>query len=165
VAEGGRKTWRDHIGAFVIALAVAVLTATAAPWWWPAIFGASADDNNPVGVVGFSGGCEAFRVVAQNRWEPYGARKLASPNPVAEKVGSFAPNEVIAVNGWVHSNVAYPTNPPPWNSNVWFHVADGTGWVAFAAVRELPTTPDPTGTSDDGGPPAPTPEHCRGAVR
>ena len=36
--------------------------------------------------------------------------------------------------------------------------------VSFAGVRELPTAPDPeNGFGEDGGPPAPTPDACRGA--
>lgn len=119
-----------------------------------------------VDVVGFSGGCEPFRVYAQNRFEPYGARKLNAPDPLATQIGGFAPNQIVAADGWVRGAIAYPNNRPPLNSNVWFHVADGSGWVAFAAVRAVPTSPDPTGGfSEDIGEPAVVPEACAGAVQ
>jgi hypothetical protein len=53
------------------------------------------------------------------------------------------------VNGYVHGDVAWPLNSAPWNSDIWFHVADG-GWVSFAGVRAVPTTYDPTGHEDGG---------------
>jgi len=68
------------------------------------------------------------------------------------------------VNGWVHGRVGYATNEPPFDSDVWFHLADGAGWVSFAGVRMNPTTFDPTGTAD-GGPPAATSPSCEGAIQ
>ena len=111
----------------------------------------------------FSGGCEKFAVYAQNRWAPYGTAVRTQPDVLAPKEDkSFAPNEVIAVDGWVHtSQPAYPTNTPPWNSDVWFHVANFDGWVSFAGVRAEPTAQDPTGRAD-GGPAAPTTQDCEG---
>lgn len=83
----------------------------------------------------FTGGCDAFRVYAQNRYAPLGAAVRAEPDVLSEKLEpSFAGNEVIAVDGWVN----------------------------FAAVRAEPTTPDPTGLARDGGAPASTAPDCRG---
>lgn len=53
-----------------------------------------------------------------------------------------------------------PREHPAWNSDVWFHLADNSGWVTFAAVRADPTVPDPSGFSPDGGRPALTDESC-----
>ena len=148
------------IGVVGIALAVAF-------WLWPRAADSDTADQpffERDGIVGFSGGCETFRVVAQNRWDPFGASVRVGPDPLSEKVGSYGPNELVPVDGWVHSEIAYPTNAPPWDSDIWFHLADGTGWVSFAAVRELPTEPDPT-LRADGGPPPPTPATCQGAIQ
>jgi hypothetical protein len=71
----------------------------------------------------------------------------------------------IAVDEWVHSRPAYPTNSAPWNSDVWFHLADNSGWVSFAGVRATPVKHDPTGEDPDGGTPAPTSGRCEGSVR
>lgn len=119
----------------------------------------------PVGVAELVGGCARFTVFAQNRWNPVGAAKRAKPLADSNKVGSFAPNELVAVDGWVRTQPAYPTNKNPWDSDVWFHVADGTGWVAFAAVRADPTPYDPTGFSDQGGRPVPLASGCSASVR
>ncbi len=91
-------------------------------------------------ITGFSGGCPAFRVYAQNRWRPVGTAIRISPNALSTQVGSFPPNMVIAVNGWVHGRVGYATNEPPFDSDVWFHLADGAGWVSFAGVRMNPVS-------------------------
>lgn len=169
------KNMRTETLRVLIAIVIALVFATGAPFWWKYLFGdhgsgtpsstpSSAATTPGTSVVGFTGGCEPFRVNAQNRWQPYGARKLRAPNPLAEKIGSFAPNEVVAVDGWVHAVIAHPTNRPPWNSDIWYHLADGTGWVSFAAVRAVPTVQDPTGLAADGGPPAATPPSCEGAI-
>jgi hypothetical protein len=119
----------------------------------------------PPGVVGFSGGCDAFQVYAQNRWQPYGAVVRAQPN-INSKVESHLPgNFAIDVNGWVHSRPAYPTNTAPWNSDVWFHMADDSGWVSFPGVRAAPVGEDPTGQSPQGGIPVPTSATCEGSIQ
>lgn len=102
---------------------------------------------------------------AQNRWQPYGTRRLVAPDPLARQAGGFAPNQIIAVDGWVHAAITYPNNSSPWNSDVWYHLADKSGWVAFAAVRAVPTTQDPTGLSHSGGTPAPAPPACEGGLQ
>lgn len=119
----------------------------------------------PDGVAELVGGCARFTVFAQNRWNPVGAAKRATPLVSADKVGSYAPNEIVTVDGWVRTRPAYPTNSSPWDSDVWFHVADRTGWVAFAAVRADPTPMDPTGFSKQGGRPVPLDSACSGTVR
>lgn len=99
------------------------------------------------------GGCDKFSVYAQNRWEPLGTAIRKEPDVLSEKIGGFAPNEVIAVNGWYDSGEpTYPTNSEPWNSSDWFRLANQEGWVSFAGVRGEPTSPDPTGQADGGYP-------------
>ncbi len=112
----------------------------------------------------FHDGCERFGVYAQNRWAPLGTAVREEPDVLAEKLEpGFAPNEVIAVEGWIETGEpVYPTNTPPWNSDVWFHLANRDGWVSFAGVRGEPTAPDMTGLSEDGGQPAPTTAECKG---
>lgn len=114
-------------------------------------------------VVQFTGKCDPFRVYAQNRWLPYGTRKLRAPDPLATQIGGFDPNQIIALDGWVHAAIAFPNNTPPFNSDIWYHLADNSGWVAFGAVRAVPTDQDPT-LRADGGAPAPTPSSCEGGV-
>lgn len=153
----------DRGFAIVLALVVAVLGASAAPWWWPLVTGSSSD-GPPAGVTGFVGSCDPFRVYAQNRYPPLGAAIRAAPEVESRQMGSEAGNKAIIVDGWVRSRVGYPSNPPPWDSDVWFHLADDSGWVSFAGVRELPTSPDESGLDPDGGPPAPASEACHGAI-
>lgn len=146
----------------MVGLVLAVLFTK--PWWWPD----KANEALPatdVPVLGFVGGCGAFKLYAQYRWEPYGASERAAPNSLAKKVESYGPNEIVAVDGWVHADIPYPDNPPPFNNGIWFHLSDGSGWVSFAAVRALPTSPDPTSLDEDGGPPATALPQCEGAVR
>jgi hypothetical protein len=119
----------------------------------------------PSHVIGFVGGCDRFRVFAQNRWMPYGATRRVAPDPKADANGNFDPNQLISINGYVRTQAAYPTNPPPFNSDVWFHVADDSGWVPLAAVRAQPTTQDPTGLDAFGGQPVPLAEDCAGTNR
>lgn len=121
-------------------------------------------DDAPSGIASFVGGCEPFTVHAQNRYEPSGAAIRAAPLRSAKKVGSFDPNELVTLDGWVRTQSAYPTNTPPWDSDVWFHLADDSGWVSFAGVRSDPTTLDMTGLAPDGGRPAPTAPECSGSV-
>ncbi|MDB5185940.1 MAG: hypothetical protein JWL85_463 [Candidatus Saccharibacteria bacterium] len=114
------------------------------------------------------GGCEVFRVYAQNRWAPLGTAVREEPDVLSPKLDpSFAPNEVIAVNGWVETGEpVYPTNPSPWNSGKWYRVANRKGWVSFAGVRGEPTAPDPTGGfSKEGGQPAPLSPDCEVSIR
>jgi hypothetical protein len=104
-------------------------------------------------------GCAPYGVYLQNRWEAYGARILDAPEPLATKIGGFAPNEIITVDGWVHGTVPYPNNVAPNDSDIWFRTADHRGWVAFAAVRGLPISHATAGDTD-GGTPAAAPASC-----
>jgi hypothetical protein len=121
--------------------------------------------TGPSDVTAMTGGCAPFQVFGQNRWQPYGARLLAGPNLQSRVIGPVAPNKTIFVNGWVHGAVAYPLNSPPWNSDVYFHLSDNTGWVTFAGVRAVPTNQDPSGHSPDGGVPVPILPACEGAIQ
>jgi hypothetical protein len=138
---------------FVCTLAVLVLTGVVTAWY---------GDGDHV-ASSLVGGCDAFPLYAQNEFPPYGTALRASPNPNSRKVGGFAPNEIISVDGWVVSQPAYPTNPEPWNSGVWFHVADNLGWVSFPGVRAYPTghVADRLG----GYAPAPADPKCAGSIR
>ena len=151
----------------VVGILVAVALASAWPWWWQFTpWGdKAAGTEPPAGVVGLSGGCDAFQVFAQNRWDPVGTAVRAQPNVLSKKVDSFSANASIAVDGWVHSRPAYPTNSAPWNSDAWFHLADDSGWVSFPGVRATPVAHDPSGQDPDGGTPAPTSGRCEGATR
>lgn len=155
-----RSRWTEAI---VISLIVAAVTASSAPWWWPPAHRLW-DRLTGHELSSFSGGCGGYQLYAQNRWNPVGAAIRSAPDPLARKVGGFSPNEVVPVNGWVRAKVAYPTNPAPWDSDVWFHLADGGGWVSFAGVRGAPSDFDPTGRSPDGGIPAATPASCQGTL-
>jgi hypothetical protein len=147
-----------------VAIVLAVVFATGPPWWFKYIH-ASASAAPRVQAVGMSGGCAPFQVFAQNRWDPIGTSVRMQPNILSDKNGSFAPNESISVDGWVHGRPAYPTNPAPWNSDIWYHLTDGAGWVSFAGVRASPTGYDPTGLSSDGGPAVAVSASCEGAVQ
>lgn len=155
-----RDTWAGII--FSVLLAIATLGS--APWWWHYVHPSAKAATGSSEIAGMSGGCARFQVFAQNRWAPLGAAIRAQPSVLSTQVGSFPGNMSIAVNGWVYGAVAYPTNTPPWNSDIWFHLADGSGWVSFAGIRATPTSPDPTGHAN-GGDPAPAPASCEGAVQ
>lgn len=148
-----------------IALLLVMVMASSAPWWWSALFGGAPTQPGSTSVAQMVGGCGSFEVFAQNRWPPVGATVRASPSVLAPGTYSAVGNQVLSVNGWVHGQAAYPINEPPWNSDVWFHLADGSGWVSFAGVRAAPTSLDPTGTSPNGGNPAPTASNCEGEVK
>lgn len=157
---------RDAWAGIAVSVLVAVAAASSAPWWWKFIDppAAAAASGESAQVVGMSGGCPAFQVFAQNRWAPLGAARRAQPNVLSRQLGGYPGNMSLTVNGWVYGGVAYPSNTAPWNNNVWFHLADGSGWVSFAGVRATPTSPDPTGHAN-GGDPAPTSLACQGAVQ
>lgn len=113
-------------------------------------------------VITGASGCQPFGVYAQNRWSPQGASERLKPDVLSPKTRGYGGNEVIAVDGWYASGKeVYPTNPAPWNSDVWLHVRGRVGWVAFAAVRSEPTTFDPSSLSSDGGKPVTLTPVCR----
>lgn len=165
---------RDAWAGIAVSVILAVAAAGSAPWWWkyvhtPTHAAATSENSSPIQagnsgtVAGMSGGCPKYQVFAQNRWAPLGTAIRAQPNVLSTQIGSYPGNMSIAVNGWVYGRAAYPTNTPPWNSNIWFHLADGAGWVSFPGVRATPTSPDPTGRAN-GGDSAPAPATCVGAV-
>ncbi len=151
---------RDLVIGAVITLVIGIALATGFPWW----FKYFESNSSNSAIVGFTGGCTSFTVYSENRWSPVGTEIRAAPNVLSSGEGSFAPNSKIQVNGWVVSRPAYPTNVAPFNSGVWYHLSNGQGWVSFPGVRAAPTTFDPTGQAD-GGPPAPTPPQCKGAIQ
>lgn len=156
-SEGSRG--RRAVGWIVTAIVVPVLIGLffmADPPMWTKWF-----------AQGFvtDGDCAPYRVYSQNRWAPLGTAIRAEPAAESEQIGKFAGNDSIMVDGWLHGAVAHPTNPEPWNSDVWFHLTDDKGWVSFAGVRGVPTEPDPTLHSPDGGQPAPLLAPCEGQLR
>jgi TIR domain len=162
----------------LISVILAISAAGSAARWWrfmpwdhssarPLSAVAPRDHSTrpPSAVAHFSGGCAPFEALAQNRFSPYGAAIRARPDALSTKVGSYSGNKVISVDGWVHGTAEYVKNPPPWNSNVWFHLTDGSGWVSFPGVRADPTGPDPDAVSPDRGTPVPTLHSCEGTVK
>ena len=103
--------------------------------------------------------CAAFTVYAQNRWNPNGAALRGAPDHTSPKLGGFTGNTPLSVDGWTYGSTPYPNNPAPFNSNVWFHLSNGSGWVSFPGVRGAPTSYDPA--SNDGGPAAPVRPECK----
>lgn len=122
-------------------------------------------EEPPPGVAAFIGGCEPFTVFAQDRWRPRGAAVRMAPVPESPKIASFSGNALVAVDGWVRTRPPYPHNPAPFDNEYWFHLADDSGWVAFAGVRADSTPFDPTGLDPNGGRPAPLDGDCSGVVR
>jgi hypothetical protein len=155
---------RQHIPTIVISVVIAILFASTAPWWWTYMPWVHANPAAAVSPLGFSGGCAPFELYAQNRWQPYGTAIRAAPSPTSKETGAFSPNHLVAVNGWVYGVVAYPTNVPPFNNNIWYHLADNSGWVSFAGVRAVPTAEDPSGLAS-GGPSGPISAACQGATQ
>lgn len=162
VAHGQSAEWRPtRLWLTRVALGIA-LVATAASATYALRSGSEDVPSEP--VAGISKTCSSFKVFAQNRYQPVGAAIRRAPDVLAAYRAVADPNELVVLDGWVHGPVAYPTNMPPWNSDIWFHLADGRGWVSFAGVRGGPTELDPTGTSPDGGPVAPSPPDCQGSL-
>lgn len=90
----------------------------------------------------FVQGCDPYAVYSQNRFEPYGTVVRTEPDvlSIPSKETAFAPNQVIAVDGWTQTGeVVYPTNPKPIRTNIWFHLANSDEYVSFAGVRGEPT--------------------------
>lgn len=156
-----RGPW--HPAALAAGLTVS-LVAGGLIWFAQSQSGGDGSPGVPTGVVGFVGGCEPFSVFAQNRWEPHGAARRVAPSRNAKQAGNFDPNQLVPIDGWVRTQPAYPSNTSPWDSDVWFHLADNSGWLSYAGVRADPTEPDPTGQAG-GGRPVPTTQKCSGAIR
>lgn len=106
-------------------------------------------------VKQFVQGCAPYPVYSQNRFEPYGTSVRTKPDVLSpkSKVTFFAPNEVIAVDGWTETGpIVFPDNPEPIRTNKWFHLANSDEYVSFAGVRGAPTSNyDPNSTSTDLG--------------
>lgn len=119
----------------------------------------------PKGITCLVGGCDRYSVYAQNRYVPLGTAIRAEPRGEGTQVGSSAGNKLLPVDGWVRTAAPYPHNGPPFDSNIWFHLADDSGWVSFAGVRGEPTTPAADPFDDIGGTPAPAPKECNGTFR
>lgn len=143
------------VGGVIASLIAAGLVAGFA--WW------SASDDSSSDLVG---GCPAFNVFAQNQFDPIGTARWQRPSPTSAKSHGFAPNEVVTVDGWVKAQSPYESvNTPPWNADVWFHLADNSGWVTFAGVRAATTVPGPSGNFESGSDPVPLDQSCQGSVR
>ena len=117
---------------------------------------ASGQDDEPATTTSVptpTDGCDRFAVYAQGRWDPMGAAIRTEPARAAPRVRGVQPNVLISVDGWVRSDAPYPTNPDPWNENVWFRLTDRTGWVSFAGVRASPSHEGQTDGPAGGGQP------------
>ena len=81
--------------------------------------------------------CQQWAGYAQNQWPPSGAAIRATP--AGPKTGAgIAGNTPISFDQWTTAGAApYPGNPPPMNGNQWLHLADGRGWIAYAAARAV----------------------------
>jgi hypothetical protein len=158
-----RRWWVPFLFPAVLALVAGILFATGPPWWTSLFHDDSPANHEPSGPAGFVGGCKPYQVYAQNRWAPLGATVRSQPNVLSTSMTTFPGNMSLSVNGWVHGRAAYPTNTPPFDNDIWFHLTDGIGWVSFGGVRALPTSIDASGTAD-GGSPAPAPHACEGAL-
>lgn len=158
-----RASGGDRAFTVVTSLVIGVLLMGSAPFWWHPFLRAIGKEPE---IASISGGCgDGFTIFAQNKWAPLGAAIRARPDVGAVKVGSLAPNEPLVVDGWVTSSVPYPNNPSPYDSNVWFHMKNGAGFVSFGGVRTQPTVPDAASSRNTADQiPAPTPESCRAHV-
>lgn len=165
---GSAGKFRDHRNAIIYMLVGGFLFMGSAPLWWdwtrqhllPVSMGGTSD------VAHLSGGCPTgWQVFAQNRWTPVGTAIRKKPDIDAKKLDSVSPNIPFSVDGWVHASVAYEHNTAPFNSDVWLHMKNGSGWVSFGGVRATPTDFDPSGRSPNGGLPAPLPGDCEGKVK
>jgi hypothetical protein len=88
-----------------------------------------------------------------------------APLPSSPKINAYSGNSLVTVDGWVRTQPPYPHNPAPFDTDHWFHLADDSGWVAFAGVRADSTPFDRTGLDPNGGRPAPLDPDCSGVVR
>jgi hypothetical protein len=153
------KEIKRHLPTVDISIVVGVIFASTSPWWWKYTPRGFVNFATAITPIGFSGGYAPFELYAQNRWIPHGTAIRTAPSPTSREVGSYSPNHLVDVNGWVYGVVTYPKNTPPFNSNVWYHLADNNGWVSFAGVRSQPAINDPT-LRANGGPPAPVSSLC-----
>ena len=144
------------LGGVLTSVAAAGLIATGV-WLWRS----SSDDKDHL-----VGGCAPFNVYSQYQFRPYGTLRWSAPEPTAPRTPGFSENELITVDGWVKAQSPYAaSNTPPWNADVWFHLADDGGWVTYAGVRSAATQPDPEGGFGPGSDPVPLDPDCQGTYR
>jgi hypothetical protein len=162
VAQQGSKGG-DRLFNIVVSIVIGVLLMGSAPFWWHPMLKAVGQEPE---IPSIEGGCgDGYTLFAQNKWAPAGASIRAGPDVGAKKLGSLGGNEPLVVDGWVTGSVPYPNNPAPYDSNIWFHMKNGAGYVSFGGVRAQPTVFDPTSRDTAGQIPAPTPLACRAVVR
>ena len=113
----------------------------------------------------FVGGCPRFDLYAQNQFDAYGTLIWTAPSPTADNYPGLSANQIVVVDGWVKTRTPYPGNQTPFDSPVWYHLANGAGWVTFAGVRAVPTSPGPLGDHEPGSDPAPVDSSCAGVYR
>ena len=125
--------------------------------------GHEGDDDQGSGSVG---GCPAFNVYAQNQFQPFGTLRWTAPEPTAERSPGFSRERLAQFTGWVKAQSPYAGgNTPPWDADVWFHLADGSGWVTFVGARAAATVPDPESGFGPGSDPVPLDPTCQGTYR
>ena len=157
----GRRIWKERAIGALISLVTGLILLGSAPFWWHPFLRLVGREPR---IAQISSTCGAYTIFAQGRWDPLGAALRAGPDGGAEKLGGFSANEPVVVDGWVHGVTMYPNNPEPFNNDVWFHLANGQGWVSFGGVRAQPVDRDPTDRDRNGGVPAPTPAGCASQV-
>lgn len=157
-----REKWKERLIEAAIGLVLGLTLLGGAPLWWHPFLRAVGLDP---AIAPLKGGCGSYTIYAQGRWDPLGAALRAKPDGNAKKVGGFGANEPIVVNGWVHGgSTLYPNNPAPYDNDIWFHLANDSGWVSFGGTRAEPVDRDPTDRNPDGGVPAPTPQDCASTI-
>jgi hypothetical protein len=162
--DGARRLPAGLAGILTVAVALVTLIVASVPVW--AQFRGVTEELGRfvAGVNQFSGGCDSFSLIVQNQWQPYGSVVRVAPNTLARGVSNLAGNQTVKVDGWVHGQAAYPTNPMPWNSDAWFHLADGTGWVPYAGLRTAPTAEESGQPRADGTAAPPLSPKCLGVA-
>ena len=81
---------------------------------------------------------------------------------VAARAAGLDPGEVAVVVSVIEPFI---DNTPPCDADVWFHLADDSGWVTFAGVRAAATVPDPESGFGPGSDPVPLDPSCQGSYR
>jgi hypothetical protein len=158
--EGGRVSPARFVAALGIALGAILITLSTFV----------AHRNNEGNLepklatfIGSHANCDLFRAYAQNQWDPVGAEEHFRPTMSSNVVKRYGPNTVIPVDGWVHGSADFTVLGPPFNSDVWFHVGDGSGWIPAAGLRSAPTK-KPALTSPNGGPAVQSTANCEGSA-
>lgn len=123
-----------HIWLWVAAVGavLGIALATGPPWWFHLL------------SPGHTDGCTTYQVYAEDRGAVH-TTVWSAPSTTSNQVTTLATIASIAVDGWTYGSAVPAPDVSPRDSRIWFRLADGAGWVAFASVRAYPTGYDPTG--------------------